>query len=80
VKTAQVAHDLVARAQVEVIRVGEDHLRAHRAKLQRVQRLDRAERPDGHERRRLDDAVRRRESPGSCPAVACVDLEGEGQG
>ena len=54
--------ELVAGPQVQVVRVREDHLRAHRAQIVRVERLHRGERADRHERRRLDDAVRRREA------------------
>ncbi len=51
-------HDVVARLQVEVIRVGEDGLRARLTDLLRGQRLDRRLRRHGDKRRGLDIAVR----------------------
>ena len=51
VQSAELAHQLVAGPQMQMIRVGEDHLRVHRPKIVGVQRLDRGERADRHERR-----------------------------
>ena len=45
-------------AEVEMISVAEDDLRAHLVEFARVERLDAGLRADGHEHRRLDDAVR----------------------
>ena len=59
VQSAELAHELVAGTQVQVIRVGEDHLRVHRAEVGGVERLDGGERAHRHERGRLDGAVRR---------------------
>ena len=49
---------LVARPQVQVVGVGEDDRRAGGRDLVGVERLDRRVGADGHELRRLDDAVR----------------------
>ena len=53
------ADDVEAGADIEVIGVAEDDLRAHLAQLARVNRLDAALRADGHVHRRVHDAVRR---------------------
>ena len=57
-QAAQLADQLVARAEVQVVRVAEDDLRAERAHLDGVERLDGRLRSDGHEHRRLDLAMR----------------------
>ena len=49
----------VARLEIQVIGVAEDDLGAEVDEVAVSQRLDRSARPDRHERRRLDDAVRR---------------------
>ena len=53
--------DFHAGADVEMIRVAEDDLRAHFQKLARVECLHAALRADGHENRRFNDTVRDRE-------------------
>ena len=50
--------EVVARPQVEVIRVAEDDRRADVLEIARRHRLDRALRADRHEDRRLDRSVR----------------------
>ena len=58
VQPAGGADDVEAGPDVQVIGVAENDLRAHLAEFARVERLDAALRADGHEHRRLDDAVR----------------------
>ena len=58
VEAAEALDPLVAGTQVQVVRVGEDDLRAGLLEVVRVERLDRRVRADGHEGRRLDDPVR----------------------
>ena len=65
VQAAELAHDLLARPQVQVVGVAEHDLRAEARELERVERLDRALRADGHEDRRADRAVRRLERGGA---------------
>ena len=77
VQPAQLAYQLVARTQVQVIRVGEDHLRVHRAQVVGVQRLHGGERADRHECGRLDDAVRRDEASGARGAGGLLESEVE---
>ena len=69
VQSADLAHERVARPQMQVVGVGEDHLRARLAQVARVERLHRRQRADRHERRRLDGAVRRGEGAGARGAV-----------
>ena len=61
VQAAAPRDQLVARPQQQVIGVGEDDLGARILEVAMPNRLDRALRADRHERRRLDDAVRRLE-------------------
>jgi hypothetical protein len=77
VQSAELAHEVVAGTQMQVIRVGEDHLRVHRAQVVGVERLDRGERPHRHERRRVDDAVRRAEPRGARGAGRRLECEVE---
>ena len=51
VQAPEVPHHLVARAQVQVVRVGEDHLRAHRVQVVGVEPLHRGEGAHRHEGR-----------------------------
>ena len=53
--------ELVARAEIQVIGVAEDDLRAAVDEVSVECGLDRSLRTDGHERRRLNDAMRRLE-------------------
>ena len=69
VQPSEIANQLVAGTQMEMIRVRENHLRADLSQIVRVERLHRRERADRHERRRFDDTVRRREAPRT-PAAA----------
>src|SRR5690349_4050715 len=62
-QSAELANERIPRAQMEMIRVRENHLRTHRFELERIERLDARQRADRHERRRRDVAVRRRENP-----------------
>ena len=69
VQSAELCDQVFARAEVQVVRVAEDDLRAERAQLVRVDALDRSFRPDRHERRRRDVAVRGVEDAGARGAV-----------
>jgi hypothetical protein len=62
VQPARCADDVHARADVEMIRVAEDDLRAHLAQLARVNRLHAALRAHGHEHRRVHHSVGRGQS------------------
>ncbi len=57
VQTAGVAHDVGTGAQVEVVGVGEQHLRADVVQLRRGDALDGRAGADRHEDRRLDGTV-----------------------
>ena len=70
VETAQLPHQLVARPQVQVVGVGENHLRAHGPQVVRVERFDGGQGPHRHERRRLHDSVRR----GECAGAGSAEL------
>lgn len=72
-QAAEVADQLVAGTQMQMVRVAEDHLRTDLAKVDGIERLHRRERSDGHERRRLDDTVRRRETARAASARLGVD-------
>ena len=72
---AELGDHVVARAEVQVVGVAEDDLRADRAQLVRVEALDRSLRPDRHERGRPHVAVGGAEDPGARGAVGGGDLE-----
>ena len=72
-QSAEIANQLVARTQMQMIRVAENHLRAELAQIDGIERLHRRQRADRHERRRVDDAVRRRETTGAPAAGFGVD-------
>jgi hypothetical protein len=75
VQPAHLADDIVARAEVQVVGVGEYHRRAHSRELVRVEGLHRGERAHRHERRRLDGAVGSVKYPGACAAARAFHLE-----
>ena len=79
VQTAEAADHLLAGPQVEVVGVAEDDLRADGGEVLRRQRLDRAERPHGHEHGRFHRAVRgvHDAGAGAGPAAAMGDVEVE---
>ena len=58
VQSAGGADDVESGPDVEVISVAEDDLRAHLEQFARVERLDAGLGADGHEDRRVHDAVR----------------------
>jgi hypothetical protein len=60
---------------MEVVRVPEDHVGAERPHLVRMECLDRPLRPDRHEGRSADVAVRGRQDTGACGAVHDVDAK-----
>lgn len=51
------ADDGESGTQVEMVSIAENNLRAHLMKFARVERLDAGLRADGHEHRRLNDAM-----------------------
>jgi hypothetical protein len=75
VQTAEISNQLVAGTKMEMIRVPENHRRADLTQVDGIERLYCRERPNGHERRRLDDAVRGRERSRSRGARLAVDRE-----
>ena len=75
VQAAELGDQVLARAQVQVVRVAEQHRRAERAQLVGMDALHRALRPDGHERRRRHVAVRGAEQTGAGGAVGRRDVE-----
>jgi hypothetical protein len=75
VQSAQLGDHLVPGAEMEVVRVAEQDLRAGGADLVRVERLDGRLRPDGHERGRRDLAVRGFEDAGPGLSVGRRDPE-----
>ncbi len=75
VEPAELRDEVLPRPEVQVVRVAEEDGRAERAELVRVDSLHRSLRPDGHERRRLDVAVRRVDDTRARGAVG--RLEGE---
>ena len=79
VQAAELRDDLLARAQVQVVGVGEHHLGAERAQRRRRDAAHRRARADGHEGRRLHLAVGRLEDPGAGARArgAVLYLEGE---
>ncbi len=58
VQAAGGADDFESGPDIEVVGVAEDDLRAHLQQFARVERLDAGLRADGHEHRRVHDAVR----------------------
>ena len=72
---AEVAHQLVARAQEEVVRVREDDLGAGLPEVGGGEALHGAARADGYERRRIDHSVRRLEAAAARGAVGHEQLE-----
>src|SRR5436190_16817415 len=77
VQTAAARDQLVAGAQVQVIGVAEDDLRAGLFEVALAHRLDASLRADRHERRRLHDAVRRAQLAKARGAVGRAKLETE---
>jgi hypothetical protein len=75
VQAAQLLHDALARAEVEVVGVREDDVRAERAHLVGMEALDGALRADGHEGGRADLTVGRGEDAGTGRAVRGVHAE-----
>jgi hypothetical protein len=65
------------RAGGEVVGVAEDHRRAHLHQIVGIERLNRREGPDRHERRCLDEPVRGRKNAGACGAGGGIDPEGK---
>ena len=77
VEAAVRGDDLGARAEVQVIGVAEDDLRAELPQLARLDGLDRRLGADGHEAGRLDHPVGRHETSGASGSVARLDRERE---
>src|SRR4029079_13303273 len=75
VQPPELSNELVGRAEMQMVRVAKDHLRADLAQIVRVKRLHGGERTDGHERGRIHGAVRRREPAGPRATLLTLDLE-----
>ena len=75
VESTKVAHDVVTRAEMEVIRIRENHPGAGACEILGVECLDRAKRADRHEHRRIDRTVWRDERARSCCSRSCVNAE-----
>src|SRR5262249_23728749 len=69
--------ELVARPQIQVIRVGEQDRRTHRLEVAVRDAFDRALCADGHERRRLHGSMRRRQHTAPRTAVGVRHAEGK---
>ena len=76
-ESAPVPDDLMARSQIEMIRVGHDDLGSNVPKVLRRQCLDRGLGPDGHEGGRLDRSVISAHSRGSAAAAGVLVLDVE---
>ena len=76
-QAAELFNDLQSRAQVKMIRVRQHDLRLHVDKIFGADAFDGAVGPDGHEERRLDLAVGRRDraKPGFGFGICFVMLE-----
>src|SRR3954468_12476872 len=72
---AEAPHDLVTRAQMQMVRVSEDHRRAGLAEIHGVERFHRGLCSNGHECRRLDHAVWCAEPSGA--RRSALDLDNE---
>ena len=75
VQAAAARDQVVAGPQIEMIGVAEQDLGAEPLEIAVRDALDRALRADGHERRRLDLAVRRRQHAGARASIGVVDLK-----
>ena len=75
VQPAELRDQLVARTEVQVVRVPEDHVGAERAYLVRMKRLHSPLRPDRHEGRRPDLTVSGSHDTGPRGAVGRLQLE-----
>ena len=78
-QAAELRDQLVARAEVKVVGVAEDDLRADLPQLVRVEALHGSLGADGHERGRRDLAVGGAQDPCAGGAVAGLDLESAGR-
>ncbi len=74
---ARLPDEVRARPEVQVVGVPEHHPRASGPQVSRSKPLNRALRPDRHERRRLYRTVRRKQDAGPRFAVAGDDLDGD---
>jgi hypothetical protein len=75
VDAAELGDDVLSRPEMQVVRVAEDHMRADRTYLVRMQRLDGGFRSDGHERGRRDVTVGGSKKAGARGAVRGRDRE-----
>jgi hypothetical protein len=75
VQAPELANQLVAGTEVQVVGIRQDHLRAHRVQVVGVEGLDGCERADRHEGRRLHHTMWRVEARRACAALGL--LEGE---
>ena len=77
-QAATTRDEIVARAQVQMIGIAQDDLGADRLEIAVRDAFDGALRADGHERRRLDGAVRGRQHAAPRGAVGVRHTETEG--
>jgi hypothetical protein len=75
VQPARAGDEIIARTQVQVIRVAEDDLGAEGLEVAVGDGLHRAARAHRHERRRLHDSVRRRQHAAPRGPIRVRDLE-----
>ena len=75
VQSTELLDHVLARAEMEVVRVAEDHVGAERAHLGGSERLDGGLRADRHERGRPDLAVRGADHAGAGGAVGRLERE-----
>src|SRR5688572_31538859 len=76
---SHLSYEVVARAQMKVVGVREDHRRAHLREIARIQRLDGCQRSHGHESGSLHVTMRCREDPAARGSGASVYRERETQ-
>jgi hypothetical protein len=77
-ESAAAGDEIVSGPQIQVIGVAEEDLRAERVELAMRHALHRTLRTDRHERRRLDDAMRRRHAAAAGAGVGVGQVESEG--
>jgi hypothetical protein len=77
-EAATARDEIVAGPQIQVIGVAEQNVRAERLELLVRDALDRTLGADRHERRRLDDAMRRRHPSAARAGVGVRQVEAEG--
>ncbi len=75
VQPAQLTDEFVGWAEVEMVRIGENHRRTHVFQLHGIERFDRCLCSHGHEHRRFDRTVWCGERAGSSLALGAMDCK-----